>query len=93
MRIIPRQSIAQVPHLSLCVFTLVCIPLALTTDGESSFRKSEDGSEILFLVIVFLFTTDSLHSLSLVSGLFYDAILEPLGYSRVFEDLRPGEMH
>jgi catechol 2,3-dioxygenase-like lactoylglutathione lyase family enzyme len=27
------------------------------------------------------------------SGLFYDAILEPLGYLRVFEDLRPGETH
>ena len=29
----------------------------------------------------------------IASGSFYDAILEPLGYSRVFEDLRPGEMH
>lgn len=29
----------------------------------------------------------------IASGLFYDAILEPLGYTRVFEDLRPGEMH
>jgi len=28
----------------------------------------------------------------IASGSFYDAILEPLGYSRVFEDLRPGEM-
>jgi len=29
----------------------------------------------------------------IASGSFYDAILEPLGYSRVFEDLRPGERH
>jgi catechol 2,3-dioxygenase-like lactoylglutathione lyase family enzyme len=27
------------------------------------------------------------------SGAFYDAILEPLGYVRVFEDLRPGERY
>lgn len=27
------------------------------------------------------------------SGAFYDAILEPLGYIRAFEDLRPGERH
>ncbi len=27
------------------------------------------------------------------SGEFYDAILEPLGYIRAFEDLRPGEQH
>ncbi len=27
------------------------------------------------------------------SGAFYDAILEPLGYKRVFEDLRLGETH
>ena len=29
----------------------------------------------------------------IASGSFYDAILEPLGYTRVFEDLRPGERH
>jgi len=29
----------------------------------------------------------------IASGSFYDAILDPLGYSRVFEDLHPGEMH
>ena len=29
----------------------------------------------------------------ITSGSFYDAILEPLGYTRVFEDLRPGEKH
>ena len=28
-----------------------------------------------------------------VSGSFYDAILQPLGYTRVFKDLRPGERH
>ncbi|MFZ9342956.1 MAG: VOC family protein [Actinobacteria bacterium] len=27
------------------------------------------------------------------SGSFYDAILQPLGYVRAFEDLRPGERH
>ncbi len=27
------------------------------------------------------------------SGIFYDAILEPLGYIRAFEDIRPGERH
>ncbi|MEY4367137.1 MAG: hypothetical protein RLZ28_552 [Actinomycetota bacterium] len=27
------------------------------------------------------------------SGAFYDAILEPLGYFRVWQDLRPGERH
>ncbi len=27
------------------------------------------------------------------SGAFYDAILEPLGYIRAFEDIRPGERH
>ena len=27
------------------------------------------------------------------SGAFYDAILAPLGYVRVFDDLRPGERH
>ena len=27
------------------------------------------------------------------SGLFYDAILQPLGNIRAFEDLRPGERH
>ncbi len=29
----------------------------------------------------------------IASGSFYDAILEPLGYTRVFGDLRPGERH
>jgi catechol 2,3-dioxygenase-like lactoylglutathione lyase family enzyme len=29
----------------------------------------------------------------LSAGNFYDAVLEPLGYVRVFEDLRPGERH
>ena len=29
----------------------------------------------------------------IASGSFHNAILEPLGYSRVFEDLRPGERH
>ncbi len=27
------------------------------------------------------------------SGVFYDAILEPLGYFRVWQDVRPGERH
>jgi catechol 2,3-dioxygenase-like lactoylglutathione lyase family enzyme len=28
-----------------------------------------------------------------VSGSFYDAVLAPLGYVRVWEDIRPGEQH
>ena len=28
-----------------------------------------------------------------LAGAFYDAVFEPLGYFRIFEDLRPGERH
>ena len=28
-----------------------------------------------------------------ISGAFYDAVLAPLGFVRVFDDLRPGERH